>query len=706
MRASGVVLLAVAACSGPSPVPDGGGPVDSGLPPDSGSPPSCGAGKTACDGGCSDLQLDPGNCGTCGHACGASQSCMAGACAQECNTGFTACSNSCVNLTNDKENCGMCGMACAPTQVCRMSACDCPAPTLQKFCNGACIDVRSDPNNCGDCGMTCPGGQLCASSQCVVDCPGAQTRCGPAPGTCHDLSSESLNCGTCGNACNSTLACVDGTCACSAGKANCGGVCINTQSDPQNCGGCGISCGGQPCYLGVCLVACGPGLTRCGTSCVDLSHDISNCNACGHACTGNTTCTGGQCVSCNSATTDCDGDGWLVSEGDCCDTPAACSLPPAQVNPGALEIDANGVDDNCNGLLDAADVLDLQPCDSALLSSATDGGDYAQAMDLCRWTVSSPTTPQQRTWGILSADLLKADGTPLDFPGAASIRGNYGVLMPQGGSRFAVFSTGLAADATQTNPGPNGGPATDPSGQHSTPGVGFWDSVDFSSCTSPACIKDWFNAARPPLKLAGELPSAAACMSSGMSMSPNIANDSVMLLLKLRAPTNMRAFQFDALFLSAEYPEYVCSAFNDQLLALVDTRPSPAVPNPPDKNLMTYTNGGLAWPVGINMAAGTDLFARCKPKASDPCWELVVDPQSCSLGDATLAGTGFDAPPGTGTCNTGGGSRWLTTTGNVEPGQLLELRIVIWDVDDGLLDSVALLDGFKWLPNPASPGTR
>ena len=39
------------------------------------------------------------------------------------------------------------------------------------------------------------------------------------------------------------------------------------------------------------------------------------------------------------------------------------------------------------------------------------------------------------------------------------------------------------------------------------------------------------------------------------------------------------------------------------------------------------------------------------------------------------------------------------------PGQIVELRITLWDVDDNLLDSVALLDGFKWLRNPATPGT-
>jgi hypothetical protein len=57
-------------------------------------------------------------------------------------------------------------------------------------------------------------------------------------------------------------------------------------------------------------------------------------------------------------------------------------------------------------------------------------------------------------------------------------------------------------------------------------------------------------------------------------------------------------------------------------------------------------------------------------------------------------------------CTTGGGTRWLTTTGNIVPGGIVELRITIWDVDDDQLDSVALLDGFRWLPAPVSSGTE
>jgi hypothetical protein len=53
----------------------------------------------------------------------------------------------------------------------------------------------------------------------------------------------------------------------------------------------------------------------------------------------------------------------------------------------------------------------------------------------------------------------------------------------------------------------------------------------------------------------------------------------------------------------------------------------------------------------------------------------------------------------------GGGTFWLTTSGNVNPGKILELRISIFDVGDSAWDSLAILDGFKWLTTATVPGT-
>jgi hypothetical protein len=188
---------------------------------------------------------------------------------------------------------------------------------------------------------------------------------------------------------------------------------------------------------------------------------------------------------------------------------------------------------------------------------------------------------------------------------------------------------------------------------------------------------------------------------------PELANDSVMLVLRLRAPTNARAFSLSGAFFSVEYPEYVCSDFNDQLVAAVDT-PAPTwpVPNPPDKNLLTYRDGPLRYPVGINVAAGATIFESCeRPGTNLSCDDQYVSPRSCTAGLSLLQGTGFEKPSAQ-ECAQGGASRWLQVRGNVIPGEEVTLRIAIWDVGDEILDSTALFDAFRWELNPVTPGTE
>jgi len=436
---------------------------------------------------------------------------------------------------------------------------------------------------------------------------------------------------------------------------------------------------------------------------VDLTSDSANCNMCGHACAGGETCVGSACVACDSTTTDCDGDGWLASEGDCCDKPGACGSTPGLVNPGAIEVVGNGVDDNCNGLTDLFDSADTVPCDSGLASNSQNAVDYAKAIGICRQTTMSPPKAQ-KTWGLISAQLQRADGSALAAnSNQISIRNGFGTnIAPLNGGKVMAMSSGIAADGTQTMPGPNGGA---PGGGNVSTSVG--STVNISTCTNATCIKDWFGTANPPLKAANALPVAPMC-GSGTSGTPANANDSAMLVLTLRAPTNAKAFSFNSFFFSAEYPEYVCSNFNDQFVTLVDTPNGTPMPiaNPIDKNLMTFASGGQKWPVGINIAHGTNLFSVCDSQMTNPgCWDTDVSMTSCSLGNGNLAGTGFEKPTAS-TCTIGGGTFWLTTAGNVIPGDIVQIRIAIWDVGDTAFDSLSLIDGFQWLANATLPGTN
>jgi putative metal-binding protein len=408
-----------------------------------------------------------------------------------------------------------------------------------------------------------------------------------------------------------------------------------------------------------------------GTPCPDAV-------ACSDACTCPlpTTTTTLGCV-------DADGDGWTTCDGDCCDSPQDCPNP-AQVNPGAFEVPANQVDDDCDGTVDNI----AGSCDGGLASDTSTVLDYAKALDLCQTTTESPPTLADKTWGVISAELLLASGTGTPAPASSAIRPSFGSsAVPQAGSSMVVLSTGNAAAPADANP----------------PYVSFQPGQN--AATSSAAPADW-------LALnGGAFPNAPGCPVA----SSTTANDPVMLKVRVRVPTNARSFSVSSFFYSAEYPEWVCSAFNDVFVTLLDSTFVPGngeTGNPIDKNIAFYSApGGFVYPVGVNLAYGnTGLFAQCVngstgcASGSNPAGTVTT-----CVGTNLLAGTGFDLADA-GNCDAqsllGGGTGWLTMSGNVAPGETIDVRFAIWDTGDHGYDSLVLLDHWVWSTTPIQPGTH
>jgi len=373
---------------------------------------------------------------------------------------------------------------------------------------------------------------------------------------------------------------------------------------------------------------------------------------------------------------DYDGDGWGVCEGDCCDD-TSCAADPTRVNPGAFEADANILDDDCDGTIDNVDpgCTAGDPADDP-----TDAMAFAQALDLCRTTTAEAEGIKQR-WGVISATLTRADGGPLPTLDQAAIRGQFGVNQPRFGDSLVVLATGPAGDRA------------DPVFQPWQDGTDVQGGGDDGSVPS-----SWLTAN------GGKFPSAPGCPPA---LSVQV-NDPVMLTLKIRVPTNANSFNISSNFFSAEYPEYVCTEFNDIFIMLLTSsyRGQPA--NPRDGNLAIYTDAeDRTFPVGVNLAQGTGLFQQCV-NGTTGCAGQVSGVATGCVSQADLAGTGFDEPgvacgdPGS---VVGGGTGWLNTRGNVTPGEIITLRIAVWDTSDALFDSAALIDSFQWNIDPTTPGT-
>ena len=152
-------------------------------------------------------------------------------------------------------------------------------------------------------------------------------------------------------------------------------------------------------------------------------------------------------------------------------------------------------------------------------------------------------------------------------------------------------------------------------------------------------------------------------------------NDYTELTLELRAPANAQGFAFDFNFVSVEFPEYVCTSFDDTFLAMLDS---------------DAFEGNVSFDSQDNrVSINVGFFDVCEPG---------LDPSCTGGGD--LAGTGFGG-------SEGGGTGWLTTTAPVVPGEKFTITFSVHDEGDHILDSAVILDNFRWVVTPVGdPNTE
>ena len=275
--------------------------------------------------------------------------------------------------------------------------------------------------------------------------------------------------------------------------------------------------------------------------------------------------------------------------------------------------------------------------------------DYAKALGLCKTATNDPSSG----WGVISAEILKPDGSfgaNINSNGVLGALGN--VIKPKSGGYMLALTSGKV-------------------------GNNKMDALQQNVTSNPPA--DWYQAN------GNKYPSSPSC--SGSTGTTGVTRDPVMFQLKIRTPKAAKSFSFNLYFLTVEYPTYICSQYNDFFIALLDSTHTSAdleYQNPADKNLGRDEAGN---PVGINLAPA-GLFKQCTNVPSKGV-------TSC-VGTEELVGTGFEGA---------GGTSWLVTRGNVVGGEVITLRLAIWDLGDHILDSMVLLDNFRWEFEEYKPGT-
>jgi hypothetical protein len=359
----------------------------------------------------------------------------------------------------------------------------------------------------------------------------------------------------------------------------------------------------------------------------------------------------------SSGEQDADEDGFSRAAGDCDD------CEPAR-GPGALDLPGNDLDEDCDGE-DAASVPPA--CDGSLKPGSSEADQAAAALGMCTVKTRASSLP-----GLIEANWSRLKGgTKLGDSRQVWLPEKFGTITAREGRRLLVLSTGVARDARDKDYTPD------------------CDALGATRMSNG----EWSNSSEPPRGY----PRDGSRCKQGTGESPPAYND-VILELTLRAPANARSFSFDSLFFTQEYPDFVCSPYNDFFVALVD--PAPA--DHEDGNVLFDSEGDT---IGVN----TGLLTVCE-QAEDG---RVARDVACKDGRALLRDTGFDA--GESRCaskftmlrDIGGASTgWLHTDVPIKPGKVFTIRFVLWDSGDPLLDSTVLLDNFQWSLEAPQIGTR
>jgi hypothetical protein len=313
--------------------------------------------------------------------------------------------------------------------------------------------------------------------------------------------------------------------------------------------------------------------------------------------------------------------------------------------PGGAEFPDNGFDDDCDGLID--EIVDCV-CNTGYNSPVDD---VVSSMGLCEWILSSSRRGNVGAFGVVNQ--------------------YFSAVTPREGECLGIMSTGKA-DATV-----GGG------------GGGFGGS---SSGVQPGHEFNMFDTSPDP-------DPEAEGGGGGPGGSGNVY-DLAQIILELTPPPNASGFQFDHMFMSAEWPEYLCQIYNDTFYTIVETEgvnhgDPTNVTFDLDGDEITVNVGYFELPSDWTVNIGPTPFGQADPAGQ-------CDPSSAT-GGCVLP----DYCSGTMALRfIGSGSGWLTTQVPIVNGEeTISVVLSVHDEGDAAYDTMMLLDNFQWLPFSPEEGT-
>ena len=327
--------------------------------------------------------------------------------------------------------------------------------------------------------------------------------------------------------------------------------------------------------------------------------------------------------------------------------PGDGAVPPpvCAPDPGNYDVPGNNCDDDGDGQID-----NVTPCDSSL-AIAGPAADFAKAIGLCK--------------GVLSATYTQGFGSnKAPDPNQHGILNKFGnVIKPREGAAMGALSSGWAREYDQCF------------GQTTGPFKGGCDMTGVGTA--------------PP----GYPKAASGCAGA------SDVNDVSTVKLVIKVPNNAKGLSFDFNFFSGEWPEFVCTSFNDAFIAYLK---STAFKSGTADNISFDSKNN---PVSVN----NGFFDRCSPGSGLNCSNFPSGYKYCAGGDSELKGTGFYVPQDScfvgKTDSGGGGTGWLTTKAPVAGGETITLEFMIWDTGDQAYDSSVLIDKFNWEGSDTTVGT-